>query len=286
MKKMTAKGKENLYIVLNMVLAILQIIASISLIGTTTVANLPINVAYGLAMVCQVAYQVLVFFVQPTKKAKIRCIIIGGIQIIATTLAFLSYMEYHLYFVSAFLLISSLSLNEFLHIEKGRTVRGIVSNIILGATLATFAFCFLIDVGEQDTAIIPGVIAVVLLVMAIKRLLFPTLKLEKIKILVDILFKTHTIDSIVGLLAFIIAFSFIFPFFEPTIPSFWDAMWYCFMVISTIGFGDLAATTVVGRIMTVILGIYGIVIVAIITSVIVNYYNAISSHEKAKDIIE
>lgn len=40
-----------------------------------------------------------------------------------------------------------------------------------------------------------------------------------------------------------------------------------------------------GRILTVILGIYGIV-VAIITSVVVNFYNEVSSKAKARDFIE
>ena len=54
-----------------------------------------------------------------------------------------------------------------------------------------------------------------------------------------------------------------------------DALWYCFAVVTTTGFGDLAAVTLIGRILTVILGFYGIVVVALITSVIVNFYNEV-----------
>lgn len=35
----------------------------------------------------------------------------------------------------------------------------------------------------------------------------------------------------------------------------------------------MVATSLVGRILTVILGMYGIIIVAVITSIIVNFYN-------------
>ena len=73
---------------------------------------------------------------------------------------------------------------------------------------------------------------------------------------------------------------------EPTITSFWDAMWYCFAVITTIGFGDFYATSLIGRVLTVILGIYGIVVVAILTSVVVNFYNEVSSKEKNREIID
>ena len=122
--------------------------------------------------------------------------------------------------------------------------------------------------------------------MSLKKLLFPSLKIEKIKLLINILIKTHTIDTLICLFAFVIAFSFILPMFEENITNFWDAMWYCFTVITTIGFGDFAAESLIGRILTVILGIYGIIVVAILTSVIVNFYNEVSAKEKARDIIE
>ena len=77
-----------------------------------------------------------------------------------------------------------------------------------------------------------------------------------------------------------IAFSFILPVVEDSIPTFWDAMWYCFAVVTTIGFGDFAATTVVGRILTVILGVYGLIVVAILTSIIVNFYNESSNSKQ------
>ena len=107
------------------------------------------------------------------------------------------------------------------------------------------------------------------------------------KLLLNILVKTHAFDALVGLMAFIIAFSFMIPVVEPNITNFWDAMWYCFTVVTTIGFGDFYAETVVGRILTVVLGIYGIVVVAILTSVVVNFYNEVSKDkDKSDDFLE
>ena len=60
-------------------------------------------------------------------------------------------------------------------------------------------------------------------------------------------------------------------------------MWYCFTVITTIGFGDMVAASRLGRLLTVVLGVYGIVVVAILTSVIVNFYNEISAKEKTEE---
>ena len=126
-----------------------------------------------------------------------------------------------------------------------------------------------------------------MLFSSLRRLLLPSLKYEKMKLLLNILVKTHAFDALVGLMAFIIAFSFMIPVVEPNITNFWDAMWYCFTVVTTIGFGDFYAETVVGRILTVVLGIYGIVVVAILTSVVVNFYNEVSKDkDKSDDFLE
>lgn len=58
---------------------------------------------------------------------------------------------------------------------------------------------------------------------------------------------------------------------EPSLTSFWDSIWYCFTVVTTIGFGDQYATTVISRILTMILSFYSIIAVAILTAVITNY---------------
>lgn len=43
-------------------------------------------------------------------------------------------------------------------------------------------------------------------------------------------------------------------------------------VVTTIGFGDIVVVTTIGRILSVVLGLYGLFIIAIITSIVVNYY--------------
>ena len=51
--------------------------------------------------------------------------------------------------------------------------------------------------------------------------------------------------------------------------------------MTTIGFGDLTAVTDFGRILSVILGAYGIVVVALITSIIVNFYGEMKTSPEA-----
>lgn len=59
---------------------------------------------------------------------------------------------------------------------------------------------------------------------------------------------------------------------EPNINSFFDSMWYCFNIITTIGLGDTIAVTVAGKILSVVLSIYAILIIAVIPGVLTSYY--------------
>ena len=69
---------------------------------------------------------------------------------------------------------------------------------------------------------------------------------------------------------------------EPNIHSYQDSLWFCFASATTIGYGDIAAVTLIGRIITVILSIYSIAVVAIFTAVITSFYTDIA-HLKASD---
>ena len=82
--------------------------------------------------------------------------------------------------------------------------------------------------------------------------------------------KTYAAEIILGLLLMIFAFSYVLEFCENI--SYLDGLWYCFAIVTTIGFGDIAAQTHIGKLLSVILGVYGIVVVSLITSIIVNFY--------------
>ncbi len=90
----------------------------------------------------------------------------------------------------------------------------------------------------------------------------------------NIVRKTKVIEELLGLLSSMMIFAFFLVRIEPGITSYGDGLWYTFAVVTTIGFGDIIVVTIVGRILSVILGLYGLFIVAIITSVVVNYYQA------------
>lgn len=60
---------------------------------------------------------------------------------------------------------------------------------------------------------------------------------------------------------------------EPEIHNYFDALWYCFSVISTIGFGDIVVISIVAKILTILLSFYSIIVFAILTATVVNYFS-------------
>ncbi len=282
------KTKDNIFLVLNLVLAVVTMALVAALISNFVVKNEKGTVIFlGLSILSQILFQCLLFIVKDNKKDRIRYVVVGAIYTAAMIIAFKANMEHYiLFYVVNVIVAIALAINQFMTIGKKESKKGIATNILIGIVLIGIAIATLTEVTEEDALFSCVVTALLFLFVSIKKILFPTLKLEKMKLLLDILVKTHTIDVLVCLFAFMIAFSFILPRFEPNITTFWDAMWYCFTVITTIGFGDMVAVTRAGRILTVVLGIYGIVVVAILTSVIVNFYNEVSAKEKARDFIE
>ncbi len=59
---------------------------------------------------------------------------------------------------------------------------------------------------------------------------------------------------------------------EPNISRVTDGLWYCFIASTTVGFGDLVAVTLIGRILTVVVVLYGIVTAAMVPGVALTYY--------------
>ena len=289
--------KDNLYLVINLVLAIVTMgfcAALTSRVMLETADLKQISIVHGFTILTQVLFCILLFVVKDKAKDKFRALVVGLIYIAAMIMAFMAFKHFIIFIIAEALVVVAMAINQFLQVSKDETKKGIITNILVGITLILLAIGTLVYASqttslEDNSHYGPMVTVVLFLFISFKKVLFPTLKLEKMKLLLNILVKTHTIDVIVCLLAVMILFSFVLPRAESasgTIKNFWDAMWYCFTVITTIGFGDFYAVSLVGRILTVILGIYGIVVVAIITSVVVNFYNEVTSKEKARDFIE
>lgn len=55
--------------------------------------------------------------------------------------------------------------------------------------------------------------------------------------------------------------------FDPDMQTWWDAIWYGFMLVTTTGFGDLTVSTLPARLVSVVLGLYGILVIGFICGV-------------------
>lgn len=96
--------------------------------------------------------------------------------------------------------------------------------------------------------------------------------MPRLILLKRILKQTGADRAVMSFLGFVLLCSFLFWVWEPGIHSFGDGFWYCYAVITTIGFGDVVVHTPVARILSVLLSVYAIFIIAIITGLVVNYY--------------
>ncbi|MCI9174185.1 MAG: two pore domain potassium channel family protein [Lachnospiraceae bacterium] len=87
-----------------------------------------------------------------------------------------------------------------------------------------------------------------------------------------ILKRTGTLQIFMSFLLFLCGASFVLVLAEPEIDTFGDGLWYCFVAATTIGFGDICAVTRIGRVVTVLVGLYGILMTAMVPGVVVSYY--------------
>lgn len=59
---------------------------------------------------------------------------------------------------------------------------------------------------------------------------------------------------------------------EPKVNGVFEGIYFCFVASSTIGFGDIVPVTLLGRIITIIVTIIGILTTAMVPGVVVAYY--------------
>lgn len=108
------------------------------------------------------------------------------------------------------------------------------------------------------------------------------MKGKKLRILSSILKQTKADKMLIGYFVFVLVDAFAIFLLEPGIKNYFDALWYCFSVITTTGFGDVVVTTASAKIATVLLSIYSVLIIAIVTGVVVNYYTKIIEERNDK----
>ena len=76
--------------------------------------------------------------------------------------------------------------------------------------------------------------------------------------------------SLVFLLVFLACSALIWAL-DPAIGTWGDSLWFCFQAVTTIGFGDVVATSLAGRVVLVCLSVVSVFYLAVVTGVVVAY---------------
>ena len=231
---------------------------------------------------------IVLYLKEPTKLNLIRCIVLVIFDVVLGVIILFAKDNPYLFSLTAGLYCLTLVISRVFSIIQNRSIR----NIIFNSLIILFAIALgigLFTSSNLDPQNVQNVILVECIFIAIVSFISAmsiALAQLKIKVLFRIILSTFSLEILFGLLIIIVCFSLIFVSIEDNITSFPDALWYCFAVVTTIGFGDIVAVTPLGRILTVILGLYGLVVVAVITSIIVNFYNETAGKHDQKEIKE
>ncbi len=231
---------------------------------------------------------VVLYLKDRTKLLLIRCLILVTFDVVLGIIVLFAKDNPYLFSLTAGLYCLSLVISRAFSIIQNHSIRNIVLNglvilfaVVLGIGLFTSS--------NLDPQNIQNVILVECIFIAIVSF-FSAMSLAlaqlKIRVLFKIILSTFSLEILFGLLILIVTFSLVFVSIEEGIETFPDALWYCFAVVTTIGFGDIVAVTPIGRVLTVILGLYGLVVVAVITSIIVNFYNETAGKHDQKELKE
>jgi len=109
--------------------------------------------------------------------------------------------------------------------------------------------------------------------------------MKTLRVLKRVLHQTKADRILISYLIFVLLDALFIFLIDPAITTYRSSIWYCCSTISTAGFGDVVVTTFAGKVATIVLMAYSLVALAIITGVIVNYYNQLIS-TRQKDTIE
>ena len=106
--------------------------------------------------------------------------------------------------------------------------------------------------------------------------------------LLERVFNSRRLRTILGvLIACILVFGYIFYLAEPDIYTFSDGVWWALVTITTVGYGDIAPVTVLGRLIAGTLMFVGLGLIATVTAIvsakfIANYVD----HHTNDDVLE
>ena len=223
-----------------------------------------------------------------TKVYLIKCVVLLLVNATLGIIVLFAKDNPILFSITAGLYCLTIVLSRIFSVINNHSLRNIVLNVLIILVAIGMAIGLMSTPSKtmEDVQTVILVECVFIAIVSFIEAMTIALAQLKVRILIKIIMSTFSLEVLFGLLVMIVAFSFVFIAVEPNITNFPDSLWYSFAVVTTIGFGDIVAVTPIGRILTVLLGLYGLVVVAVITSIIVNFYNETMGKSDAKELKE
>ena len=101
-----------------------------------------------------------------------------------------------------------------------------------------------------------------------------------LKRIIKVINRTGAFKILLSYLFALVLGGILMVFIEPQIDNVFDGIYFCFVASTTIGFGDIVPVTVIGRVITMVVTLFGILTVAMVPGVVVAYY---TEYLKAKE---
>ena len=228
--------------------------------------------------------RLVTFFKEKTKISLLRFIVLLVFDVAIGIMVLSAKDNAYFYSICGGLFCLTIIISRAFKLIINHSPRSILKNVIVIALLVLLAVGLFIPY-NFDTPFTPIVIVCLIVILtALIEVLSNAFSQMKLNVLLKIIIRTYALEIILGLITMMVAAAIIFAYFDENIPTFADGLWYSFAIVTTIGFGDFHAVSTVGRVVSVILGIYGLVVVAVITSIIVNFYNETAGKQDNKEI--
>ena len=287
--KLTRETKENIYSLFyglfTVVVLVFDLLAINETLYDSTLDLVYLFITFLFLSLSRGLLSLYAFFVTKENRiAFIKNVAFAGIYLVIAILI-ISFLNFNtiFYVIICALYMSTIIANRIcLVFEKKGNARRIYNSILAALALALTITILVTTTGEAVVRFLVVLLVIILLVTFAQVLGFSFSKIQ-LRGLLKIIRKTYVFEIIYGLLLLMVSFSFYFMIMEEGFETFGDAMWYSFAIVTTIGLGDFTVTSIISRVLSVILGMYGIVVVASITSVIVNFYNETKGNDKKEE---
>lgn len=214
----------------------------------------------------------------------LRAVVIFAFNVALGVVVIFAKNDTYLFSLTAGLYCLVVIISRIFRIIEKKSIRALIYNIIIIVLAALLSIGLLIPTDVDGIAQVILIECLFITITALAEVAAVAFGQLRFKVLFKIIIRTFALEVLFGLLATMVASALVLMFVEDTLTNFGDSLWYCFAVVTTIGFGDFTATTVIGRWISVILGVYGIIAVAVITSIVVNFYNETSGKKDAKKL--